>query len=226
VHNAAFDDGSPTPSLRRRPRSASTANSTHSGVNPLTFDDGSPTPSLRRRPRSASTANSTHSGVNPLTFDDGEDTEGEALDDALLKQVWAAKVTGAWQLHHAVEGHALDWFALFCGTSSLFGAPGQAAHAAADSWLDAFAAWRSARGLPTLAVCWSPWGEGSLPGGATIPLDVGPRALGVLLAHRRVRAGVIPGEPDSWVPAAGRHSSLFDLLATAGGTADPAAERE
>ncbi|MET7761571.1 type I polyketide synthase [Streptomyces sp. NPDC005393] len=161
------------------------------------------------------------------------------LDDAAvaniredqLRRVWTPKATGAWRLHQATEGHPLDWFAVFSSMASLLGNPGQGAYAAANAWLDGFAAWRSARGAPTLAVNWGPWGETGVATGfadrgyRTIPTDQGLRALSTLLAHRRVHTGVIPGEPDTWIPATGRHSSLFGQL-TPGDEDTTAATRE
>ncbi|MEU8827459.1 type I polyketide synthase [Streptomyces sp. NPDC048636] len=171
--------------------------------------------------------------VDAATADDHAPLRGVVhcamvLDDAAvttiredqLGRVWTPKVTGAWRLHHATAGHRLDWFAVFSSMASLLGNPGQGVYASANAWLDAFAAWRSARGTPTLAVNWGAWGETGVATGfadrgyRTIPTDDGLRALNTLLAHHRVQTGVIPGEPDSWIPATGRHSSLFAGLAT------------
>ena len=41
----------------------------------------------------------------------------------------------------------------------LVGSPGQGAYAAANSWLDAFARWRRAQGLPATAIAWGAWAE-------------------------------------------------------------------
>ncbi|MGA6159143.1 SDR family NAD(P)-dependent oxidoreductase [Stenotrophomonas sp. NPDC087984] len=160
------------------------------------------------------------------------------LDDAAvaniredqLGRVWAPKVTGAWRLHQATEGHRLDWFAVYSSMAALLGNAGQGAYAAANAWLDGFAAWRSAHGLPTLAVNWGPWGETGVATGfadrgyQTIPTEQGLGALGALLAHRRVQTGVIPGEPATWIPAAGRRSALFAPLLPGDDT--PVAARE
>ncbi|BBJ38723.1 hypothetical protein SSPO_014410 [Streptomyces antimycoticus] len=160
------------------------------------------------------------------------------LDDAAvatiredqLGRVWAPKVTGAWRLHRATEGHRLDWFAVYSSMASLLGNAGQGAYAAANAWLDGFAAWRSARGLPTLAVNWGPWGETGVATGfadrgyQTIPTEQGLGALGALLAHRRVQTGVIPGEPATWISAAARRSALFAALLPGDDT--PVAARE
>ncbi|MGW5441845.1 SDR family NAD(P)-dependent oxidoreductase [Streptomyces asiaticus] len=181
--------------------------------------------------------------VAAATSDEGESPHGVVhcamvLDDAAvaniredqLRRVWAPKATGAWRLHQATEGHRLDWFVAYSSMASLLGNAGQGAYAAANAWLDGFAAWRSARGLPTLAVNWGPWGETGVATGfadrgyQTIPTDEGLRALGALLAHRRVQTGVIPGEPATWIPATGRRSSLFAPLLPGDDT--PAATRE
>jgi phthioceranic/hydroxyphthioceranic acid synthase len=142
------------------------------------------------------------------------------VEDRQLDGVWAPKAVGAWRLHQATAEHNLDWFVVFSSMASLLGNPGQGAYAAANAWLDAFAAWRTAGGQPTLAVNWGPWGETGIATGfadrgyQTIPSEVGLRALRDLLAYRRVQTGVIPGEPQTYIPAAGRHSPFFSRLIT------------
>nr|APD71678.1 type I polyketide synthase 13 [Streptomyces sp.] len=139
-------------------------------------------------------------------------------DDQLLR-VWHPKATGAWRLHQATATHAPDWFVVFSSMASLLGNPGQGAYAAANSWLDGFATWRTGRGMPTLSVNWGPWGETGAAvdfaerGYQTIPTKRGLQALNALLVHQRTRTAVIPGKPDTWILPAVRHSSLFSLLA-------------
>ncbi|MFF3322355.1 SDR family NAD(P)-dependent oxidoreductase [Streptomyces sp. NPDC002889] len=151
-------------------------------------------------------------------------------DDQLLR-VWHPKATGAWQLHEATAAHAPDWFVVFSSMASLLGNPGQGAYAAANSWLDGFATWRTGRGLPTLAVNWGAWGETGAAvdfaerGYQTIPTKKGLQALNALLVHRRTRTGVIPGQPDTWILPAVRHSSLFGLLADEGSESPETTER-
>ncbi|MFF2412319.1 SDR family NAD(P)-dependent oxidoreductase [Streptomyces sp. NPDC058092] len=148
-----------------------------------------------------------------------EDAAITNIQDPQLKHVWNPKVTGAWKLHNATTAHTLDWFVVFSSMASLLGNPGQGVYAAANSWLDAFAAWRTSKGLPTLAVNWGPWGETGVAtdfssrGYETIPTDKGLLALHSLLAHGRVQTGVIPGEPSTWIPLTARQSSFFSLLA-------------
>ena len=150
------------------------------------------------------------------------------LDDAAvpnitedqLRRTWAPKAAGAWRLHRAAAGCQPDWFVVYSSMASLLGNPGQGAYAAANSWLDSFAAWRSGQGLPTLAVNWGPWGQTGAAtdfaarGYQTIPTADGLRALGMLLADGRRRTGVMPGRPDSWIPRLARSSTLYqDLVA-------------
>ncbi len=164
-----------------------------------------------------------------------EDAAIGNIRDEQLERVWAPKVAGAWRLHEATAEYTLDWFAVYSSMASLLGNPGQGAYAAANAWLDGFAAWRSAQGLPTLAVNWGPWGQTGVATGfadrgyETIPTNRGLRALHDLLAYRRVQTGVIPGEPETFIPPSGRHSSLFGLLLTderSGGAGDAAAPGE
>jgi acyl transferase domain-containing protein/SAM-dependent methyltransferase/acyl carrier protein len=90
-----------------------------------------------------------------------------ALADASLgdqtwqrfEQVLAAKVLGSWHLHQLTAALALDHFVLFSSAAGLLGPAGQTNHAAANSFLDALAHMRRARGLPALAIDWGAWAE-------------------------------------------------------------------
>jgi len=90
-----------------------------------------------------------------------------ALDDGALLQlnaermnrVFGAKVNGAWHLHRATRDLALDFFLIYGSVASVLGARGQANHAAANAFLDAFAGWRRAHGLPATTIAWGAWSE-------------------------------------------------------------------
>jgi hypothetical protein len=71
---------------------------------------------------------------------------GHTVDD------WSAvvdpKVKGTWNLHYALKDHPLDFFVLFSSLSGIVGTRGQAAYAAANTFLDSFVSYRHGLGLP------------------------------------------------------------------------------
>lgn len=79
-----------------------------------------------------------NAGFGSMTFEDWEIGTGP-------------KIKGTWNLHTAVEemgiASELDFFVLFSSLSGVTGQPGQANYAAANSFLDAFAKFRTQRGL-------------------------------------------------------------------------------
>ena len=91
---------------------------------------------------------------------------GVLNDGILLQQDWerfarvlAPKMEGAWHLHELTKEYKLDFFVLFSSVAGLLGSRGQANHAAANAFLDAFAHYRHAQGLPTLSINWGAWAE-------------------------------------------------------------------
>ncbi|BBY50340.1 mycocerosic acid synthase [Mycolicibacterium arabiense] len=91
-----------------------------------------------------------------------------SVDDRLLVNttesdftaVMAPKVTGTRVLHHAFECHDLQFFVMFGSAGSVVASPGQGNYAAANAFLDAFAYYRRAQGLPALTIGWGPWSVG------------------------------------------------------------------
>ena len=79
------------------------------------------------------------------------------LDAERLRKVLAPKVTGAWNLHEATAGMALDHFVMYGSASSLLGTIGQANYAAANAFLDGLAEHRRSLGQPGLTVQWGPF---------------------------------------------------------------------
>ena len=132
-------------------------------------------------------------------------------DGALLRQDWerfarvmAPKVDGSWILHRLTVGKSLDFFVLFSSTAALLGSPGQGNHAAANSFMDALAYFRQARGLPALSINWGVWAEvGSaaarnvgehveLQGIGTIFPQDGLQILETLLCQEMTQVAVLP----------------------------------
>ncbi|MDO0976209.1 type I polyketide synthase [Mycolicibacterium frederiksbergense] len=75
-------------------------------------------------------------------------------------KVTAPKIIGARVLHHAFEGHNLDFFVMFGSAGSTIAAPGQGNYAAANAFLDAYAHQLRGQGRPALTIGWGPWSVG------------------------------------------------------------------
>ncbi|MFY0523910.1 type I polyketide synthase [Archangium gephyra] len=94
------------------------------------------------------------------------------LDDGAIPQqdlerferVMTPKVAGAWNLHRLTAGRPLDFFVLFSSASAMLGSRGQANYAAANTFLDALAHERRARGLVAQSLDWGPWAETGMVG--------------------------------------------------------------
>lgn len=163
------------------------------------------------------------------------------IDDALLRQqdferfarVLAPKLRGAWNLHSQTADSDLDFFVLFSSISSVLGIAGQAGYAAGNSFLDALAHQRRARGLHGLSINWGPWAEVGMAasrsedfarqGVASIRPEDGLRVLELLLTEDATQAGVLPVRWPEFVaafsPSPERELFLSDFLdARAGST--------
>lgn len=73
--------------------------------------------------------------------------------------VLAPKYAGTWNLHHATIHDNLAFFVLASSRTALLGAPGQCDYAAANAFLNGFALYRRAQGLPALSICWNTWAD-------------------------------------------------------------------
>ncbi|KAK7729681.1 Type I Iterative PKS [Diaporthe eres] len=63
-----------------------------------------------------------------------------------------SKVQGAWNLHHATTGKDMDFFVAISSTAGVVGNRGQAAYAAANTFLDSFVQYRLSQGLPAVSL--------------------------------------------------------------------------
>ena len=151
-----------------------------------------------------------------------EDATLANITDELIDRDWAPKVFGAWQLHRATTGQPLDWFCLFSSGAALLGSPGQGAYAAPNSWLDAFAHWRRAQGLPAGAIAWGAWAEIGratfLAEGGEIMIapEEGAYAFETLLRHERTYTGYIPMIGAPWLAALVQRGPFAEMFKSAG----------
>jgi acyl transferase domain-containing protein len=125
--------------------------------------------------------------------------------EAAARAVLAPKVAGTRNLAAALAGDPVEHLVLCSSLLAQVGVPGQAAYAAANAFLDAFAHERAAAGgTPAVAVAWGPWAEVGMAaagsGAAATPEGASP-ALGrldpardwVLSEHVVMGRPVLPG---------------------------------
>ncbi|PWW07330.1 phosphopantetheine binding protein [Paenibacillus cellulosilyticus] len=72
-------------------------------------------------------------------------------------QVIEPKIDGCWILDQITDGDDLDFFIIFSSGVSIIGEIGQGDYVAANSYLDAFSAYRKKRGKPSVTIDWVSW---------------------------------------------------------------------
>ncbi|MFE7130822.1 SDR family NAD(P)-dependent oxidoreductase [Streptomyces sp. NPDC057638] len=147
-----------------------------------------------------------------------------------LATVLGPKVEGARHLAALAGEHALDLdaFVLFSSLTGTLGDTGRAPYAAANAFLDSFAAERRAAGLPALSLAWGTWDGGGMAehSSATVLRQLGFHHMDPELAVGALADAA--GTPDgdlivadigwrSFAPAytAARHRPLIDGVADA-----------
>jgi polyketide synthase 3/4 len=107
---------------------------------------------------------------------------------------------------------------LFSSAAALVGSPGQGAYAAANSWLDAFAHWRRAKGMPATAIAWGAWADVGRAtalaeeAGVAITPAQGAGALQALLRHDRTYSGYAPITGTPWLTAFAQRSRFAEAF--------------
>jgi amino acid adenylation domain-containing protein/non-ribosomal peptide synthase protein (TIGR01720 family) len=93
-----------------------------------------------------------------------QDATLDTLDRDRLDAVLRPKTLGAWNLFQRARALGTPLQALVCISSiaASFGSAGQAHYAAANAWLDAFAPWARAQGVPALSLAFGPWDDTGL----------------------------------------------------------------
>ncbi|MCH9697806.1 MAG: SDR family NAD(P)-dependent oxidoreductase [Gammaproteobacteria bacterium] len=91
---------------------------------------------------------------------------GVLQDSALMQQDWSKfetvldpKIKGVWHLHQLSQNLELDFFVMYSSVAALLGSAGQANHAAANAFLDAFAGYRRTLGLTAQSINWCGWSQ-------------------------------------------------------------------
>lgn len=87
-------------------------------------------------------------------------TSLEHMDHSTLEASLRPKTQGTWVLHELTCQLPIDIFVAFSSIVSIWGSKQLAHHAAANQFLDAFAHFRHAAGLPALSINWGPWTGG------------------------------------------------------------------
>lgn len=86
----------------------------------------------------------------------------ENLSEADWATTFAAKASGAWNLHRASLDLKLDHFVLFSSISSVWASAGHGPYAAANHFLDALIQYREASGLVAAGINWGGWKGGGM----------------------------------------------------------------
>nr|WP_319802113.1 type I polyketide synthase [Actinoplanes cyaneus] len=89
-----------------------------------------------------------------------DDATITSLTPERFTTVLAAKVDAAANLHAATAGRSLTAFVLFSSIAGLLGNAGQGNYAAANTWLDAYAARLRSEGVPATSIAWGLWSGG------------------------------------------------------------------
>lgn len=127
------------------------------------------------------------------------------------RAVLRPKVAGAWALDVSLGERQLDFCLLFSSLAGTLGNIGQADYAAANRFLDSFAAWRSGQGKRTIAIALGPWAGPGMAAGAPAPSSAGnlgklDPAVGLDLIERALLCPASQIAAAAWSPVAPQES--------------------
>ncbi|GAB2758412.1 hypothetical protein GCM10027199_35930 [Amycolatopsis magusensis] len=109
------------------------------------------------------------------------DAPAESLTVEQLDGLLRSKLAAAWNLHELTG--ELDAFVLFSSGAAMWGSGGQPGYAAGNTFLNAFAQYRRARGLTATSIAWGAWAEAGM-------------ATHEDMAEHLVRRGLLSMEPE------------------------------
>ncbi|MGG1948354.1 amino acid adenylation domain-containing protein [Trinickia sp. NRRL B-1857] len=154
---------------------------------------------------------------------------GVILDNLLLRKsagelraVLAPKVSGVVALDHATKALSLDWLVLFSSVAGVFGNLGQSDYAAANGFLDGYAAYRNAltaagqRHGRTISLNWPLWADGGMQVDAAVRERLQTSGMHALETAAGVRAlyDAFVSSESQVVVLAGELERLRDVTAT------------
>jgi acyl carrier protein len=84
-----------------------------------------------------------------------------ATEDS-YRRLLRPKMAGAWNIYHAVNVSALDFWVSFSSIAAVVSQPGQGAYSAANAFLDCMAHYASSRGVRMQSLQWGPWADTGL----------------------------------------------------------------